>query len=85
MAVTVYILCTLTSSLVAALLLREHWRTASRLLFWGAMSFISMTVSNALVILDLVILPDVDLALLRSATFCLATGLFLVGIMKDTD
>ncbi|MGE3177202.1 MAG: DUF5985 family protein [Vicinamibacterales bacterium] len=85
MAVTVYILCTLTSSLVALLLLREHWQTASRLLFWGAMSFVAMSASNALVLVDLVILPDVNLALVRASTFCLATVLFLVGIMKDVD
>lgn len=85
MAVTVYLLCTLTSSLCAGLLLREHRRTASRLLLWSGLSFAAMAISNALVFTEFVILPTRDLALLRGATFCLATALLLYGLVWDTD
>lgn len=85
MAVTVYILCTLTSGLCALLLIREHRRTASRLLLWGALSFGALSISNALVILDLVVFPDVDLALLRASSFFVATALFLYGLLRDAE
>jgi hypothetical protein len=85
MAVIVYILCTLTSSLCAVLLLRERRRTASRLLFWSGLSFAALAVSNGLVFVDFFVLPDVDLSLYRSSVFLIATGLLLYGLMRDTD
>jgi hypothetical protein len=85
MAVTVYVLCTLTSSLCAVLLIREHIRTRSRLLLWGGLSFTAMAISNALVFLDFVLLPSADLAVYRSGTFLLATALLLYGLVKDSD
>jgi hypothetical protein len=85
MAVTVYILCTLTSSLCAALLMREHARTASRLLLWSALSFTAMALSNALVFVDFVLFPNVDLALYRSAAFLFAIALLLYGLLRDND
>jgi hypothetical protein len=85
MATTVYILCTLTSGLCAGLLLREHARTASRLLLWSALSFAALAISNALVFIDFVALPSVDLALVRSALFVAATALLLYGLVQDTE
>lgn len=85
MAVTVYLLCTLTSALCAGLLLREHARTSSRLLFWSGLSFVAMAASNAFVFLDFVVLPSADLALYRSAAFCVATALLLYGLVCEAD
>jgi hypothetical protein len=85
MAITVYILCMLTSSLCALLLLRDYRRSASRLLLWSGLSFCLMALSNALVFVDLIIFPDRDLALPRSASFFLATALLLYGLVWDTD
>jgi hypothetical protein len=83
MAVIVYLLCTLTSGMCAGLLLREHRRTSSRLLLWSGWSFTALAVSNALVFLDFVVLPSIDLSLYRSTVFCLATVLLLYGLMRD--
>jgi hypothetical protein len=85
MASTVYLLCTLASTLCALLLLREYRRTSSRLLLWSGLSFSMMAVSNALVFVDLVIVPQIDLALTRGSTFMLATALLLYGLVWDTD
>jgi hypothetical protein len=85
MAVTVYVLCMFTSSLCALLLLRDYRRSTSRLLLWSGLSFSAMAVSNALVFMDLVMFPDVDLALPRSTIFLLATALLLYGLVWDTD
>jgi hypothetical protein len=85
MAATVYVLCTLTSSLCAALLLREHRKTASRLLLWSGLSFTALAASNAMVFVDFVVMPTIDLSLFRGAVFCLATVLLLYGLVRDTD
>lgn len=85
MAITVYVLCTLTSSLCAVLLLREHRRTSSRLLLWSGLSFTALATSNALVFVDFVVLPAIDLSLHRGAAFFLATALLLYGLVKDSD
>ena len=86
MAATVYLLCTLASGLCALLLLRDHRRTASRLLFWSGLSFSVMALNNALVFADLVLFSTaIDLALLRGFTFLLATGLLLYGLVWDVD
>lgn len=85
MAALVYMLCTLTSTLCAVLLLREHRGTSSRLLLWSGLSFATLAVSNALVFVDFVVLPDVDFALWRAAIFCAATLLLLYGLVHDTD
>ena len=85
MAITVYVLCTITSGLCGVLLLREHRRTSSRLLLWSGLSFAVMAISNALVFADFVILPAVDLSLFRAATTCLATVFLLYGLVWDVD
>jgi hypothetical protein len=85
MAATVYLLCTLASSLCAVLLLREHRKTSSRLLFWSGLSFAAMAVSNALVFVDFVVLPTIDFSLYRGVVFFLATALLLYGLVRNAD
>lgn len=85
MAETVYLLCTLASSLCAVLLLREHRKTSSRLLLWSGLSFAAMAVSNALVFVDFIILPTIDFSLYRGGVFFLATALLLYGLVRNAD
>lgn len=93
MAAIVYLLCTLTSTLCAVLLLRVYRRTRASgggsapasLLLWSGLSFCVMAVNNALVLADLVLFPSNDLALYRGATFFLATALLLYGLVWDND
>jgi len=85
MAVTVYILCTLTSALCAVLLFREYRRSEVALLLWSALSFGALALSNALVFLDLVVWPTADLAIARSGCFVAATGLLIYGLVWDVE
>jgi hypothetical protein len=75
MAHVVYFLCTLSALLCAVLLMRGYKRSKHELLFWSAMCFIILALSNIILVIDLVIIgPDgVDLLLWRS-------GLSLVGL-----
>jgi hypothetical protein len=79
----VYLLCMLTSAFCAVLLLREYRRTRARLLLWSSLSFIAWAVNNAVVFLDLVVLPSADLALVRATVALTATGLLLYGLIWD--
>jgi hypothetical protein len=85
MAAIVYVLCALTSSVCAGLLLREYGRNHTRLLLWSGVSFTALALSNVLVFADFVLFPDFDLALLRSALFFAATALLVYGLVRDAD
>ena len=61
----VYILNFVTLAACAVLLLRGYWRGKQRLLLWSGLCFVGLAVSNALVFVDLVMLPSVDLYVFR--------------------
>jgi hypothetical protein len=73
----------LTSTFCALLLLREYRRTSARLLLWSGLSFTGWAVNNALVFTDLVIVPGVDLSVVRALAGLAATSLLLYGLIGD--
>ena len=82
----VYTLCALTALACAILLLRAHGRTRSPLLFWSGLCFAGLTLNNAFVVIDLVLLRDVlDLFLLRNATALVAMLLLLYGLIWRSE
>lgn len=83
MAISVYILCMVTSAFCAALLLREYRRTSARLLLWSSLSFMGWALNNALVFMDLVVLPELDLSITRTAMSLVAVSLMLYGLVWD--
>lgn len=86
MAEVVYLLCALTSVFCAILLLRSYRQQRTRLLMWSTACFIGLAVNNALLFVDLVLLPrSIDLSLLRSGTALVAISLLVIGLMwEDT-
>jgi hypothetical protein len=81
MAETVYILCALTSLLCAVLLFRGYRQTRTRLLFWSSICFVGLAANNLLLLVDLVVLPEVDLSALRTASALAALLLFIWGLI----
>lgn len=81
----IYILCTLTCLGSALLLWRGYRRTRQRLLYWSALCFAIMAVSNGLLILDLVLLPNVYLLPWRSAVTQIALLVLLFGLIFESD
>lgn len=61
MAEAVYILCAVTSILIAVLLFRGYARSRARFLLWCALCFVGLAVNNALLFVDKVVYPDIDL------------------------
>jgi hypothetical protein len=85
MAEFVYGLCALTSIICAFLLLRGYWQRRTRLLFWSALCFIGLAINNALLLVDLYVVPGTDLFLPRTGVAVLAIGLMLYGLVWDRD
>jgi hypothetical protein len=85
MADVVYVLCALTSLACAVLLWRGWRRSRVRLLFWSALCFVGLFLNNALLIVDLRVLPQVDLALVRTIPALLGAAALVYGLVWDTE
>ncbi len=83
MARAVYIPGALTSLACAVLLWRGYVRTRTRLLFWNALCFSGLAVSNSLLFLDLVVLPATDLYVWRLVTAAVSLLLLLFGLVWE--
>jgi hypothetical protein len=84
-AVTIYLLCTLTSLACAWLLLASYRRTRHRLLFWSGASFVAMTVNNVFLVLDKIVFPDVYLLPMRQGSALVALLLLLYGLIYEKE
>jgi hypothetical protein len=84
-AVTIYVLCALTSLACAGLLLLSYRRTRHRLLFWSGASFVAMTVNNLFLVLDKIVFPDVYLLPVRQGSALVALLLLLYGLIYEKE
>ena len=84
-AQAVYLLCAVTSFVCAWLLLRGYRRSRTRLLLWSGISFVTLALNNALLFVDLVIVPDVDLSVVRALLSLIAVLILAVGLVWEGD
>lgn len=85
MAKAVYILCAFASLACAVLLLRSWRATQVRLLLWSGLCFALLSVSNALIAIDLIMLPELDLFGLRNLTGLAGVSLMLYGLIQEAE
>jgi len=85
MGPAVYILGTLTTLACGILLLRGYFRGANKLLLWSAICFLGLAVSNFLVFVDLVLLPDVDLYFWRLLVAAIAMTALMYGLVWESE
>jgi hypothetical protein len=78
-----YLLCFLTSLSCCLLLFKSYRRNASKILLWTAACFVLLAVDNLLVVIDLILLPTVDLALPRLLATLFAVSTLLVGFIWE--
>jgi hypothetical protein len=83
MAEIVYALCAVTSVLCAVLLFRAYRRTRTNLLLWSTLCFVGLAANNILLFVDIVVLPDVDLRLLRAGSALVAMIVLVVGLVES--
>jgi hypothetical protein len=84
MATLVYSLCAFTSFACAALLLRGYRQTRTRLLLWSAVCFAGLFLNNALLLVDMRMVPDVDLSAWRSLPALIGVYALLYSLVWDT-
>lgn len=80
----IYLLCAATSLIAAFLLMRQYRTSRTTLLLWSFIAFVGLAANNVLVFVDLVVVPAVDLTLLRSAAGALAIVALLYGLIWET-
>jgi hypothetical protein len=85
MAETIYTLCVATSILAAAMLFRMWRRRGTRLLLWSCVCFAGLALNNAILLIDLVIVPNVDLMVLRSTTALASVLILLFGLVWESS
>ena len=83
MADIAYILCSLTSIGCAVLLSRGYKQSGSRLLFWSGLCFVGLALNNVLLIVDLRVLPDVDLSHIRSLPAVAGLLVMIFGLIWE--
>ena len=83
MAEAVYLLCAITSVVCAGLLVRSYRSHPTRIVLWSTLCFVGLAFNNILMFVDLVIVPELDLSVLRSATAFVAVILFLIGLLWE--
>jgi hypothetical protein len=82
----VNVLGTLTVGLCAFLLLRAYARVRKRLLLWSGLCFAGLTLANALLFVDLsVVPPDISLYRWRLGVGAFSMLLLLYGLVFESD
>lgn len=84
MAEIVYFLCAVTSLACAFLLLSRYRRTRARLLLWSCTCFVGLAISNAVLVFDLVLFPQLDLSLGRALPAGIGLALLVYGLVWET-
>jgi len=85
LASAVFIACTLTSAVCAALLIRAYRKTRQRLLFWSALCFTGLCLNNALLFVDIITLPTIDLSAWRLIPAVLGIGALCYGLIMEVN
>jgi hypothetical protein len=81
----VYFIGSVTTTACAALLLRGYISGRKKLLLWSGVCFTGLALSNSLIFVDLVLVPDVDLYRWRLATAAIAMVILLYGLIWESD
>jgi len=81
----VYSLCFLTGAACAFLLARSYARTGMRLLLWSGLCFGFLAANSFVVIIDILILPQADLSLVRNGLSLAGVSLLLFGFIWDLE
>lgn len=79
----IYLLCATTSLVAAWLLIRQYRARRTALLFWSALCFVGLGMSNVLVYVDLAVFPGTDLAIVRALTGSAAMLALVYGLIED--
>ncbi len=77
----VYTLCALTSFVCFVLLLYHYRRQRGRLLFCGSVAFLCFALANVVLVVDLIVIPQVDLMFWRNLLNLLGVFILLFALI----
>lgn len=83
-ATTIYALCALTSIACAVLLLRAYSRSRVKLLLWSGLCFAGMAINNVLLFIDLRMVPETDLSVVRTLPALVGVAVLLYGLVWES-
>lgn len=81
----VYLLCALTSAACTVLLWRAYARTRLRFLLWCGLGFAGLLLNNAMLVVDKVLFPAVDLSVVRLVPAVFGLAILCYGLIWDAD
>jgi len=81
----VYLLCFLFAALCAGLLVRQYRIAPSPVLLWSAACFVFLALSNLLVVVDQLMVPELNLRPARLLLTLLAVGVLLFGFIWEAE
>lgn len=79
----IYLLCAAASLAAALLLLRRYQTSRTPLLLWSFIGFVGLAANNVLVYVDLVMVPSIDLAVIRGGVAAAALMALLYGMVWE--
>lgn len=80
----IYLLCGVTSIMCSFMLFRKYRNSPSPLLFWSALGFVGLAANNIILCLDLIVLPGIDLSVLRAIFSLLGLTALVFGLIRET-
>jgi len=81
----VNVLGSLVAGLCAVLLLRAYGSVRKSLLLWAGLCFAGLAASNALLVADLFVVPEIDLYRSRLTVAAVAMLLLVYGLIFESD
>jgi Family of unknown function (DUF5985) len=79
----VYLLCAATALACGLLLLRGRRRSGVWLLLWCGLFFLALALENVILFVDLVLVPDTDLSVIRTSAALIGSALLLYGLIWE--
>jgi hypothetical protein len=83
-AEAVYVLCAITSLVCAVLLFKGYRDSRTRLLFWSSLCFAGLALNNALLLVDILAGPGLDLRLPRTGLAVLSLTMLIHGLVGES-
>ena len=83
-ALLIYLLSAATSLACSLLLFRGYRRSGARLLLWSTLCFAGFFLNNVLLIVDLRVLPDQDLSVIRTLPSLAGISFLLYGLIMES-
>ena len=83
MGSAIFGLCAVAAATCAFLLLQAYRSDGYRLLLWGGLCFVGLTLNNLILVVDKIIVPHVDLSIWRASLALIAMTILLYGLIWD--